>query len=180
MEQTRAILLRRFPWSETSLIVSWLTENHGAIRTTARGARKPGSAFAGKLDLFFQADISFTLSRKGGDLHELREVSVIAPFEAGRAGGAGLYMAAYFAELSGHCAPSMHPAAEIYDLLVRGLNFLHSKPATEAALHHFERELTRILGVHDPRGFVGAQEGLASLGSGLLRTRVTALRFFQK
>lgn len=179
MEQSRAILLRRYPWSETSLIVSWLTENLGQIRTTARGARKPGSAFAGKLDLFFVADISFAPSRKGGDLHELREVGVTIPFDAARAGGAGLYMAAYFAELAGHCAPSMHPAAEIFDLLSRGLNFLQNKPATEAALHHFERELSRILGVHDPSGLVGAQEGLASLGGGILRTRAAALRFFQ-
>jgi len=178
MEQSRAILLRKYPWSETSLIVSWLTENLGAIRTTARSARKPTSAFAGKLDLFFLADISFAPSRKGGDLHELREVTVTTPFDAARAGGAGLYMAAYFTELSGHCAPSMHPAAEIFDLLSRGLNFLQNKPATEAALHHFEREMARILGVHDPRGLVGAQEGLASLGGGILRTRAAALRFF--
>lgn len=178
MEQTRAILLRKFAWSETSLIVSWLSEDHGAIRTSARGARKPKSAFAGKLDLFFQTDISFTPNQKGGDLHELREVTVTAPFDASRAGGAGLYMAAYFAELAGHCAPSMHPAAEIFDLLLRGLIFLQTKPATEAALHHFEREMTRILGVHDPRGVVGAQEGLASLGGGILRTRSAALKFF--
>lgn len=179
MEQTRAILLRRFPWSETSLIVAWLTESQGSIRTSARGARKPNSAFAGKLDLFFQADISYAHNRKGGDLHELREVSITAAFDAAKAGGPGLYMAAYFAELAGHCAPSMHPAAEIYDLLLRGLTFLQKKPATEAALHHFERELARILGVHDPRGLVGAQEGLASLGGGILQTRAAALKFFR-
>jgi DNA repair protein RecO (recombination protein O) len=178
MEQTRAILLRRFAWSETSLIVSWLSEDYGAIRTSARGARKPKSAFSGKLDLFFQTEISFVLNQKGGDLHELREVSVSSPFDAAKAGGAGLYMAAYFAELAGHCAPAMHPAAEIFDLLLRGLNFLQTKPATEAALHHFEREMARILGVHDSRGLVGAQEALASLGGGILKTRSAALRFF--
>lgn len=179
MEQTRAILLRKMPWSETSLIVTWLSENHGLVRTTARGARKPGSAFAGKLDLFFQTEISFAPSRKGGDLHELREVGVVAPFDAERAGSAGFYLAAYFAELSGHCAPAMHSAAEIYDLLTRGLNFLQNKPATEAALHHFERELTRILGVHDSRGLVGAQEGLSSLGGGIPKSRAAVLRFLK-
>lgn len=179
MEQTRAILLRSFKWSETSLIVSWLSESHGLVRTTARGARKPGSAFAGKLDLFYQTEISFTLSRKGGDLHELREVGAVTPFDAGRAGSAGFYLAAYFAELAGHSAPSMHPAAEIFDLLTRGLAFVQNKPATEAALHHFEKELTRILGVHDPSGRVRAQEGLASLGGGILKSRAAALRFLQ-
>ncbi len=178
MEQTRAILLRRFAWSETSLIVVWLTENHGTIRTTARGARKPKSAFAGKLDLFFQAEISYTPSRKG-DLHELREVSLLEAFDASRAGSAGFYLAAYFSELAGASAPAMHPSAAIHDLLVRGLNFLQQKPGTEAALVHFERELCRILGVHDPSGLVGSQEGLASLGGGLPKSRAAAMRFLR-
>lgn len=177
MEATRAILLRRIPWSETSLIVTWLTESFGAIRTTARGARKPGNPFAGRLDLFFRADITFVPSRRGGDLHELREVGVPEPFDASRAGGAGLYMAAYFADLAGHCAPSMHPAPEIFDLLVRALGFLQDKPASEAALLHFEKEMARLLGVHDPRGRVGARDGIASLGGGVLRSRAAALRF---
>ena len=47
MEQTPAILLRKTPWSETSLIAVWLTERFGAVRTVARGARKPKSAFRG-------------------------------------------------------------------------------------------------------------------------------------
>jgi DNA repair protein RecO (recombination protein O) len=179
MEQTRAILLRSLKWSETSLIITWLSENHGVLRTMARGARKPASAFAGRLDLFFQAEISFVPNRKGGDLHELREASVVSPFDASRAGGAGLYMAAYFAELAGHCAPAMQPAVEMFDLLTRGLRFLQTKPATEAALHHYEREMARILGVHDSRGVVGASEGLASLGGGILKSRTAALRFFR-
>ena len=179
MEQTRAILLRRLKWSETSLIVVWLSENHGVLRTMARGARKPASAFAGRLDLFFQAEISFVLNRRGGDLQELREVSVVSPFDASRAGGAGFYLAAYFAELAGHCAPAMQPAAEIFDLLTRALCFLQTKPATEAAMHHYERELARILGVHDPRGVVGASEGLAPLGGEIFKTRSAALGFFR-
>ena len=36
-----AILLRKMPWSETSLIVTWLTERFGTARTVARGARRP-------------------------------------------------------------------------------------------------------------------------------------------
>lgn len=179
MEQTRAVLLRKKPWSETSLIVTWLTERHGTLRTTARGARRPGGSLAGKLDLFFQTELSFVPNRRGGDLHELREVVVSAPFDAARAGSAGFYLAAYFAELAGHSAPAMHPAPEIFDLLVRGLNFLQTKPATESALCHFERELARILGVHDARGRVGVSEGLASLGAHVPSARAVALKFLR-
>jgi DNA repair protein RecO (recombination protein O) len=145
----------------------------------ARGARKPGNAFAGKLDLFFRAEISFTLSRRG-DLHTLREAAVISAFDVGRAGSAGFYLAAYFAELSGQAAPSMHPAPEVFDLLRRALTYLQQTAANEKALEHFERELCRILGVHDTAGGVTSQQGLASLGGGIPRSRAAALSFLGK
>ncbi len=92
---TPAILLRKTPWSETSLIVTWLTSAHGTIRTVARGARGPRSTFAGKLDLFYRTEISFAHSRKG-DLHTLREVSVISAFDALKSGHAGFHLGGVF------------------------------------------------------------------------------------
>ena len=88
MEATAAILLRKMPWSETSLIVTWLTERFGTVRTVARGARRPKSEFAGMLDLFYRADIAFSISRSG-DLHTLREVSVRRVFNVPMRGSAG-------------------------------------------------------------------------------------------
>ena len=173
---TPAILLKKTPWSETSLIVTWLTSEHGTIRTVARGARGPRSAFAGKLDLFYQGEIAFALSRKG-DLHTLREVTVVQAFDAAKAGHAGFYLAAYFAELAGQVAPTMHPAAEITDLLRRALDFLQRSAASEKVLTHFERELCRILGIHDESGRVSTAAALHSLQGGALRSRAAAVKF---
>ncbi len=176
MEKTAAILLRKTPWSETSLIVHWLTERFASVRTVARGARKPGSALAGKLDLFFRAEITFSQSKKG-DLHALGEVSLQSAFDAAQAGYAGMYLAAYFAELCGMAAPAMHPAPEIFDLLRRGLDYLQKGPANRRALEHFESELCRALGVHDHSGNVTNLEALSSLCGGIPRSRAAALRF---
>lgn len=176
MDHTQAILLRKTAWSETSLIVTWLTGSHGTLRTVARGAKGPKSSFAGRLDLFFQTEICVSFSRQG-DLHALREVHVVAPFDAARAGNAGFHLAAYFSELAGMAAPAMHPAPEIFDLLARAIAYLQNSPANERALHHFERELCRISGVHDLRGEVQAVEALASLCGGLPRSRAAALKF---
>ena len=74
-----------------------------------------------------------------------------------------IYLASYFGELAGMAAPSMQPAREIFDLLRRGLNFVQQSPASLKALNHFETELCRILGVHDPKGNVAAIDALASL-----------------
>ena len=176
METTPAILLRKMQWSETSLIVTWLTERFGTARTVARGARRPRSEFAGMLDLFYRADIAFSFSRKG-DLHTLREVNLRSVFNVSDAGNAGYYLAAYFCELADMAAPSMQPAREIFDLLQRGLNFVQQSPASLKALNHFEVELCRILGVHDARGNVAAIDALASLCGVIPASRAAALRF---
>jgi len=69
------LILRTRPLTETSLIVHWLTPDLGRVATVAKGARRPNSAFRGKLDLFYEADFSFARSRRS-ELHTLREVSL--------------------------------------------------------------------------------------------------------
>jgi DNA repair protein RecO (recombination protein O) len=177
VEKTSAILLRKTPWSETSLIVAWLTERFGTVRTVARGARRPKSPFAGTLDLFYGADISFSINNKG-DLHTLREVSLKTVFDVSEAGSAGFYLASYFGELAGIAAPPMHPAPEIFDLLQRGINFVQRAPVTLKALNHFETELCRVLGVHDPEGKVPAIDALRSLYGTIPTSRERVLKFF--
>jgi DNA repair protein RecO (recombination protein O) len=177
MEQTPAILVRKTPWSETSLIVAWLTERFGTVRTIARGARRPKSQFAGKLDLFYGADISISISGKS-DLHTLREVSLKTIFDVSGAGSAGFYLASYFGELAVNAAPSMHPAPEIFDLLQRGINFVQRVPVTIKALHHFEAELCRVLGVYDPEGKVSAIDALTSLYGRMPASREIVMKFF--
>jgi len=58
-ENTIGLILRTRPLTDTSLIVHWLTPEFGRLATVAKGARRPKSPFAGKLDLFYLADLSF-------------------------------------------------------------------------------------------------------------------------
>lgn len=176
MEHSPAILLRKMPWSETSLILTWLTEKFGTLKTVARGARKPGSVLAGKLDSFFLVEMTFSFSTRG-DLHILREVAVQEAFDATRAGSGGFYSAAYFAELAGATAPPMHPAPEVFDLLARALRYVQREVATLRGVLHFERELSRILGVFDETGKVSPVQAIASLQADVFPSREAALRF---
>jgi DNA repair protein RecO (recombination protein O) len=43
-----------------------------------------------------------------------------------------------------------HPAPELHDLLVRALDHLNTTQPSLRALHHFERELARLLGISRP------------------------------
>lgn len=48
--RTRAIVLRRVPWGDSSWIAHVLSEEQGALGLIARGARRAGSPFAGRLE----------------------------------------------------------------------------------------------------------------------------------
>jgi DNA repair protein RecO (recombination protein O) len=65
-ERTIGLILRTRPFTETSLIVQWLTADFGRLSTIAKGARRTKSPFAGKLDLYYLAEFSFVRSRRSG------------------------------------------------------------------------------------------------------------------
>jgi DNA repair protein RecO (recombination protein O) len=148
MESSVAILLRRTKLSETSLIVTWLTETHGLIKTVAKGARRPKSPFAGRLDLFFEADVQFLRSKRS-ELHTLRELALRATHDAVRQSYLRLEVGAHFVELIELTSVTDHPIPEVFDLLRRALGFLDTQEPSRRALLHFERELAKSLGLVD-------------------------------
>lgn len=150
MESTEAILLRKRKFSDTTLIVSWCTESFGCVQTIAKGARRPKSPFAGKLDLFFEAEISIVRSRKS-DLHTLAEVVLKNPFPGIRSNYLRTQAAAYFVELIEVCTERDHREPELFDLSRRAFNYLDANDPTLRAVAHFETELARIAGVHDQK-----------------------------
>jgi DNA repair protein RecO (recombination protein O) len=156
LNSTAAILLRRTRLSDTSWIVTWLTEAHGRLKTVAKGARRPRSPFAGKLDLFFLEEISYAPSRRS-DLHTLREVVLVQPFDGLRADFLRTQLAAYFIELIELVTEPEHPVPELFDLLLRALRYLDQAQPALRALLHFEGELVRLLGIHGQAGVTAAQ-----------------------
>lgn len=148
MEKARAILIRRIRFSETSLICVWLTRSHSKTKTSARGALRPGGTFAGKLDLFYEAEIAFAKSRDG-DLHALREVVLLQAFDGEGLHYANLATASYFAELVDRVTEPAGHAEEIFDLLHRAVTYLRTERPAARAIPHFEAELCRALGIHD-------------------------------
>ena len=148
-ETTNAILLRRRKLSDTSLIIFWCTESLGCIGTVARGARRPKSPFAGKLDLFFEAEIQISRSRKS-NLHTLTEVVLHNPYPGIRQSYLKTQTASYFVELVEICTEPEHPSPELFQLLQRAVRFLDQNEPSVRAVCHFENELARLAGVHDP------------------------------
>ena len=145
----RGTLIRRSPLTETSLVVTWCTVEHGIIRAVAKGARRPKSAFAGKLDLFFETEFEVAASKKS-DLHTLRDLKVSDPRPGLRESYVQTLAATYFVQLLNQVAEPETPIAPLHDLLVRGLDYLNRQKPEPKAVLHYEKQLAHALGILDP------------------------------
>ena len=139
-------MIRLTKLTDTSWIVHWFTAGHGLIKTVARGARSPKSPFAGKLDLFFDAEIHWTTARSG-DLHQLRESSPTATRESIRCDYNAMLLSGYWCRLLELSVERDHPEPDLFQLLRRGLDHVAEKGASVRALKHFEQELVKYLGI---------------------------------
>jgi len=175
MQSTRAILLRKRNLSDTSLIVSWCTESLGCVDTVARGARRPKTPFAGKLDLFYEAEIALAPSRRS-NLHTLTEVQLRHPFAGIRTNFQRTQAASYFLELVELCTENDHHEPQLFELLQRAFGYLDQHNPSARAIGHFETELARITGVHGVSTKDNPAFALGNLFGRLPRARTPLLK----
>jgi len=138
----------------------------------AKGARRAKGPFAGKLDLFVEADLVWVPSRKS-ELHILKEAEVAEFRTELRRSYADTMLAAYFGQLLEKVVEREHPVPELFDLLRRALSYLVKAPADRRTLLHYERQLAELLGV----GHEGLNAGAAleRAFGGLPRSRADCL-----
>jgi DNA repair protein RecO (recombination protein O) len=147
-ETDQGFILRVHPLTDTSLVVRWLTAGHGRLATVARGARQPKSAFFGRLDLFFDAGISFQRSQRS-ELHALREVNVARTFPAVRADYGRLTQASYAVALVELVTEVDTPVPEIHALFGGFLAHLESAVSQARLIYALEVRLLALGGL-DP------------------------------
>jgi DNA repair protein RecO (recombination protein O) len=145
---TPGIVLRLHPYSETSLIVRWLTPDHGRIATLARGALRPKSPFRGQLDLFYLGTITFTPSRRSS-LHTLSEVTLVDPHPGLRRNHHALEQAAHATRLLERFTETDTPLPELFDLSREFLRHASTHPAHPNLIPAFEVRLLQWSG-HAP------------------------------
>jgi len=145
-ERAHGLILRTRPFTETSLIVNWLTPEFGRISTVAKGARRAKSPFRGKLDLFYEADLSFHRSRRS-ELHTLREVVLLETHPAIRQELGYLRQASYCSALIEQTTETQTPIREIYELFFNFLRALPQQPPRPRTVFAFELKLLGALGL---------------------------------
>ncbi len=144
-DSAQGILLRTHPFSETSLIVRWLTRDQGRIATLARGATRPKSPLRGRLDLYFIASITFTPSRQG-TLHTLKEVTLQETFSKLRQSYTALAQAAYATRLIERVTETDTPLPGLFEILRQFLHTTSNAPPHTLHIAALELQLLQWLG----------------------------------
>lgn len=145
-ERAHGIIVRLRPLTETSLIVHWLTREHGRIATVAKGARKPKSSYHGKLDLFFTADFTFVRSRRS-DLHNLREVQPHSTHPALRKKLHKLEQLSYFTNLIEQTTEADTPMVDSFELFAGLVEHLEQHAPRPRLVFAFELKHLHELGL---------------------------------
>ena len=146
IEKTQAIVLRYYPHSNTSRIVSWLTPDAGRMVTLVKGSLRPKSAFLGQYDLFYTCELVF-YGRERSGVHIARECSPIKTRTRLREDWRACAAASYLADLLSRISPPDAPHTGLFDLLDAGLDHLAAGRAVAPLLFWFELRLLDLLGL---------------------------------
>ncbi len=146
IEKTQAIVLRYYPFSNTSRVVSWLTVEEGRITTMIKGSQRPKSGFLGQYDLFYTCELVYYRRPRSG-MHIARECSPIKQRNGLRTDWKACAAASYLADLVSRISPPDAPHAELFSLLDAGLDHLSGGTAGSEFLHWFELKLLERLGL---------------------------------
>ena len=135
-------VLKLSPLGDYGLIVTWCTCEQGILRTSARNARKPGSDFTGRLDLFHECELLYSEPSRG-DLATLHSAELITP-------RLPLRLCSYMANLLLATVEPGAPGQEWHKLMAGALDYLTEHAPTLAILTHFEKRLATLHGIYSP------------------------------
>ena len=166
-DRSEGVVIRLRPLGDTSLIVHWLTPEHGRLATVAKGARGPKSPLRGKLDWCFEAEFSFRRNPKG-DLHSLSEVVVRNAHAPLRREVGSLELIAHAVATLEQVTETETPQPEVHRLFLEFLAFLEIQGPMARAQFAWDLRFLAIQGLQpDP-------DGLTPEAGALMETLLTA------
>lgn len=149
-ERAVGTILKLSPLGNHGLIVVWCTPTHGILRTAAANARKPGSDFIGRLDSFFEGELVFSKSARGGDLYTLHSAELVAARLPLRDHLARLCLAGYMCRLILATVEPGDGNPEWHTLISGALDYVAAATPRLAILEHFEKRLATLHGIYSP------------------------------
>jgi len=172
VEKARALVIRSFPFGDSSAVVGLYTREIGKVRALAKGAWRPKSSFDGGLDLLSACQV-LLLRKSSGGLDLLTEACLERRF---RVGGsmAAFHGGMHVADLLDALTADADPQPDLFDVADATLHSLSVVPSgvvpadgtVRAAVARFELAALALTG-HAPalrhcaecRGAVGGAGG---------------------
>ena len=142
----QGIVLRTYKLGETDRIVNLLTQGRGKVRAVAKGVRRPGSKFGGRLEPFSHVDLQLY---EGRNLDIINQAELITPFDAVREDYALSACGSTMVEAADRVAQEDERSNRLVLLLLDGLRALAARPQHPSTiLDGYLLRLASVAGYH--------------------------------
>jgi len=142
----QGIVLRTYKLGEQDRILHLLTQGRGKVRAVAKGVRRPGSRFGGRLEPFSHVDLQLYAGRS---LDIVTQAELVTSFAPVRADFALSACGSVMVEAADHLAQEDERSNRLFLLLLEGLRTLALSPVTPSAvLDGYLFRLASVAGYH--------------------------------
>lgn len=138
LRNTRAVVAKTMKLSDSSKLVSLITEHHGLMKVVAKGARRPRSVFGAALEPVTLINC-MVYTREQRELQNLSAAEIIDPYEELKGDLSLFAVSSAIVEIALTQTVEEDPGAATFDLVVEGLNELRL-----AGAKHAEKVLWRF------------------------------------
>jgi len=129
--KTSGFILRTLPYSESDLIVTFLSQDFGKLKGIAKGAKRSKKRFANVFEPFSLTNIIFT--RKSRDMLVFIEAcDIIKHYDEIRQDMEKTLVASYYIDLTDQFCPESKKNEKIFQLLQNFLMILEREKASDA------------------------------------------------
>ncbi|MEM1158767.1 MAG: DNA repair protein RecO [Verrucomicrobiota bacterium] len=146
IEHCEGIVVRILPYSESSLITTWITDGQGIIQVLIRGIRKPRQKNFDTVDLLNQSNLIYSTNRRS-HLHTAREIKCIQPHREIATDYTKLLACTYCYEVSAMLVEPDTPIQDIYQLYLKAIDYLATHDVSLELIERFECRLMILLGL---------------------------------
>jgi DNA repair protein RecO (recombination protein O) len=141
----RSIVLKTYPYGESSVVAVVLTRSHGKVRLLAKGARRCRSALQGSLRTGNVSEIVFYFRPDRG-LQLLKEMGTVETFEAGRGDLERLCLFQAGLEIVDRSVLDRSADERAFDLIERFMRLLSAAPDPWALFFALEIDVLKLAG----------------------------------
>ena len=130
-----AIVLRHSDLGEADRVLTLFTAEHGKLRVSVRGARKPKSRLGGHLEPLTRASVQIA---RGRTLDVVTQAQAVEVFQAARADFLTLLHGLHMAEVVDRFTQEQEPQEELFALLLESLRRLDAGHRADSLARAFE------------------------------------------